>query len=132
MKNKIVLSFLFAFLCFLAFAQTTKGTLYKSDHWADIKGKGGFAKAMNNPTYEKVEILKTDKNIKVTFGTKVFNYIIVSSKQFSSVKMDYTVTLKGKTFLLSIADMQNGTYAVNIDGNWMVSDITNFTTVDIK
>lgn len=108
------------------------GTLYKADRWANIKGKGDWAKAMDNPTIEKVEILKTSEAIKVTFGTKVYNYIIVSENKFSEVKMDYSVTLNGKGCTLSILDYSKsaianlrnkGTYSVNIEGVWMVSDI---------
>lgn len=131
MKSKLLLSILITFLSFSAFSQT-KGTLYKSGQWADIEGKGSWVKAMENPTYEKVEILKTEKFIKVTFGTKVYNYQIVSSKKFSSVKMDYTVKLDGKTYTLSISDMQDGTYAINIDSVWMVANIRDIKTVEIE
>ena len=77
-KNNIFLSFILVFLSLAAFSQTTKGILYKSDHWADSKGKGGFVEAGDNHAYEKVEMLRTDKYIKTTFGTKVYNYTIVS------------------------------------------------------
>jgi hypothetical protein len=130
MKKRIITAFILAFLSFTSFAQTSNGTLYKSDHWADIKGKGGWAAAEDNPTYEKVEILQSDKNFKVTFGTKVFIYSIASSKQFSSAKMDYTITLKGKTYLLSIVKMPDGTFAIGIDGIWMVSNITTIEKAD--
>ncbi len=92
MKNKmkkIILFIVFAYFYLLTLAQTSNSILYKSDHWADIKGKGSFAKAMDNPTYEKVEIIKTEKNFKVTFGTKKYNYAIISSKSFSEKKMDF-------------------------------------------
>ena len=87
---------------------------------------------MENPTYENVEILKTAKNIKVTFGNKVYNYSIISEKQFSSVKMDYTVTLNNNTYELSICKFSNGTYGVVIDGIFTVNDITDVKTIDVK
>lgn len=119
MKNFITV-FFFAFT-FSCFSQTTK--TYKADQWYDIKGKGGFVNAMNNPTREKVEISKDDKQIKVLFGAKTFIYKITSSNKFSEVKTDYTVKLKEKTYTLSISKMPDGTIAVGIDGQWMVSDI---------
>ena len=138
MKLKTIITIAFAIICFATFGQTTKGKLYKTDHWADIKRKGGWVNAMDNPTYEKVEILKTSKQIKVTFGTKVYNYTIVSEKIFSEVMMNYTVTLNGKNYTLRIADMENGTHAVTLDdgitkdGVWMVSDIKDISTIDVK
>jgi hypothetical protein len=132
MNAKLLITFIVIFIATAASAQTAKGTLYKSGQWADIAGKGGFAKAMENPTYEKVEIYVTDKYIKATFGAKIYNYTIISSKRFSSVKMDYTVSLNGKTYILSVSDMMDGTYAINIDGVWMVSDIRDIKTVDAK
>ena len=61
MKKVIIMKSLFIYfsiilLCSVStFAQTkvkVKGTLYKSDYWVDIKGKGGLAKAYDNPTRE--------------------------------------------------------------------------------
>lgn len=107
-------------------------TIYRANHWADIKTKGDWAKAMDEPVMEKVEIIKTNEAIKVTFGAKVYNYLIVSENKFSEVKMDYLVTLNGKKYTISIMDFNKsalpnlknkGTYSVNIEGTWMVSDI---------
>lgn len=67
----------------------TKGILYKSGEWLNIKAKGGWAKAMKDPNYEKVEILQTDKNFKVTLGSKTYNYKIISSNRFSEVMMQH-------------------------------------------
>ncbi len=106
--------------------------LYKTNHWADIKGKGDFVKAMEEPIMEKVEILKTNKEIKVTFGTKVYNYIIVSENKFSAVKTEYVATLNGRKYTLNIMDYNKsavpnprnkGLYSINIEGVWMVPDI---------
>ena len=48
-----------------------KGTLYIAEFWIDYKGNNNdFVKAMKNRKFEKVEILKTEKFIKVTFATK--------------------------------------------------------------
>jgi hypothetical protein len=119
-------------IAFNTFGQTNKGILYKSDHWADLKGKGDWAKAWDNPTYEKVEILKTDKNIKVTFGAKVYNYSIISSNKSSDVLTQYTTTLNGNTYIISIADMMDGTYSLSIDNIWQVIVKNNdITTIDV-
>lgn len=129
MKSKIIFSFLFSFLTITSFAQTPS-TLYKSDQWIDVKGKGGLIPAMNNPISEHAEILQTEKKFKVTLGTKTSVYLIVSSKRFSSTKMDYRVTLNGKPFLLEIGEMPDGTYVIGISKNWYVSKITDITTFD--
>lgn len=133
MKRLIFLGFIAILTITVASAQTkVKGTLYKSDHWADIKGKGNWATAMDNPTKEKVEILVTEKYIKVTFGTKVSNYKVVSKNRFSAMKMDYNVTLNGTSYLISIADMPNGTKAIGIEKTWMVADITDVAEVEVN
>jgi hypothetical protein len=133
MKKLILLGFIAILTITVANAQTkVKGTLYKSDHWADIKGKGDWATAMDNPTKEKVEILVTEKYIKVTFGSKVSNYKVVSKNRFSSVKMDYNVSLNGKSYLISIADMPDGTKAIGIEKTWMVADISDISEIEVS
>lgn len=97
-------------------------SIYKSDHWADTKGKGGFAKAMESPMQEKVEIRVSDKNIKVTLGIKVYKYAVVSSSPFSEYRMDYNVTHNGKSFVLAIAILPDNRTAIGIEGMWMVPD----------
>jgi hypothetical protein len=116
-----VLTF-FLLLGSFAFSQSSKPIIYKADQWYDIKGKG-FANAADNPTKEPVEITKDDAQIKVVFGSKVLVYKIISSKRFSDALMHYTVKLKDKTYTLGIGTMPDGTISVNIDGDWMVSDI---------
>lgn len=124
---KKIFSVVLMLMCISSFAQQT---LYKTDHWADSKGKGGFVNAMENPTYEKVQVSKSSKNIKVTFGTKVYNYIIVSEKKFSDMQMMYSVTLNGKSFTISIANMPDGTTSIGIDGVWFIPDIKDISTIN--
>lgn len=132
MHTKIIFTSLLIAFSFVLYGQST-GTLYKHDEWGDeIKYDGNLVKTMQNMNHENVEILKTDKYIKTTFGNKVNNYKIISSNKFSDVKMDYTVTLNGKKYILSIADMQDGTYAIGINKTWFVKNITDISTVDIK
>ena len=109
----------------------TKATLYKCGQWLDIKTKG-FAKAYTDPNYEKVEILQTSKYFKVTLGSKTYTYKITSSKKFSDVQMRYNVTLNNKSYVINISEQSVETYSINIDEEWMVSPITNVSSVDIK
>ena len=133
MKKLVFLSFFIILIITVANAQTkVKGTLYKSGNWADIKGNGDWATAMDNPIKEKVEILVTEKNIKVTFGKKVSNYKVVSKKRFSEMKLDCNVTLNGKPYLISIADMPDGTKAIEIENIWMVADIIDISEVEVN
>ena len=123
MKSKILFLLVITNFVSATFAQSTKGTLYKSDHWADIKKYGSWAKASDNPIHEKVEILLTEKNFKVTFGIKVYNYAIISSKPFSQYKMDYKVTLNEKKYVIAVALMPDGTTTIGIEGVWLVEDV---------
>ncbi len=131
-RNETFFSFIFAFICISTFGQTTKGTLYKTDHWSDIKGKGDWAIAMDNPTYEKVEILQTDNYIKVTFGIKVYNYKIISFSKYSDFMMNYNVSLNNKTYVMSISIDDDGTNTINIDNEFMVADIKDVSKIDNK
>lgn len=132
MHTKFFFTFLLIVFSFTVFGQTT-GTLYKNDRWGDqAKYDGSIVKAMQNMNYENVEILKTDKFIKTTFGNKVNNYKIIAGKKFSDVKIDYTVTLNNKEYILSIADMPDGTVAIGINSTWFVKDITDISTIKIK
>ncbi len=83
-----------------------KGTLYIAEFWIDYKGNNNdFVKAMKNRKFEKVEILKTEKFIKVTFGTKVSKYLIKSSNPFSQARLDCNVVSNNIEYTLSIIDM---------------------------
>lgn len=108
---------------------SSNGKLYKANQWLDIKGKGGWATAFDNPTIEKVEILQTDKNFKVTFGTSERNYKIISSKIFSAMMTNYEVSYNGAMYVIAISKMPNGTIGINIDGIWQVLDIKDISTV---
>ncbi len=133
MKRLIFLGFLSILSVSAINAQNkVKGTLYKTDKWADVKGKGDWVTAMDNPTHEKVEIFVTEKYIKVTFGIKIYKYAIVSKTRFSQMKIDYNVTLNGQPFLLSISEMPDKSKAINIDDIWTVSEITNVTEVELS
>ncbi len=132
MKLKSIITIAFAIICFASFSQSAKGTLYKQNRWEDVKGKGSWDKAMDNPTYEKAEVLKTSKNIKVTLGTKVYNYVIISEKKFSDMLMIYSTTLNGKNFDIGICKNFDGTISIDIDDIWCVPDITNISTTEIK
>ena len=128
MKKLILISIVMT--CFMtnSFTQNkVKGTLYKSDSWADIRG--GFVNAMENLIYEKVEVFLTDKYIKVTFGTKVSNYLIVSKKRFSEVRMDYKVTQGSKSFVLSIATMPLGMTAIVIEKVWFIPEVKSISEI---
>ena len=130
MKKLILISIVMT--CFMTNALSqnkVKGTLYKADSWADIIANGGFIKALDSPTYEKVEVFLTEKYIKVTFGTKISNYVIVSTKKFSESKMDYTVTKDSKTYVLSIAIMPTGKTAINIEKVWFIPEVKNITEI---
>lgn len=110
--------------------QTPKtGVLYKADHWLDVAGKGGIVNAGENPTYENVEILKAEKNIFVTLGNKKLNYEIISLQDPSAKYKNYNVLLDGKSYVITMGmNPLDGTYAINIQGIWLVniqiSDIT--------
>jgi len=133
MKKLILLCTLMIFIMTSAFSQNkVKGTLYEADYWADIKGKGSWAIAMDNPTYEKVEVFLTEKYIQVTFGTKTSKYLVLSKKKFSEFKMDYNVTLDSKTYVLSIAIMPGGSTAINIDGLWMIPKIKTTSEIEVE
>ncbi len=139
MKKAILICSVILSCLTISFAQTkVKGVLFKSDRWADIKGKGDWATAGDNPTFEKVEILITDKYVKATFGSKVFNYKIISTNQFSEVRMDYNVTLNGKPYLIFLIVMPagpifgpTGSIAISIENIWEVSDIHESTEVEV-
>ncbi len=120
MKHRVIIYCLIILFPFLAYSQNTRETLYRSDHWLDIKGKGDLIQANNDPIYEKVEILKMERKIKVTFGKKVYDYKILSAKRYSSVMMNYSVTLNGKHFVLSIGTIDKGMYGIEIKDNWIV------------
>lgn len=133
MKTKFIcFATTFLLLTVVSFGQT-KGTLYKAEKWLDIKGKGSWAKANISPTVEKVEILQTDKNIKVTFGTKVYNYKIVSSETSvsSSGNTKYNVALKGKSGVIYVLKMFDDSIIIKYDNDWQVSDPA-ISTVDIN
>jgi hypothetical protein len=115
---------------FTTVAQSTlkeQKTVYRADNWFDIKGKGGFAKAADNPTYEKVEIIKTDTKFTVTLGAKVYNYLIVSSKPFSEFRTDYNVTLNGRNYVLIMGLSLNGITVFNVEGIWLVPETKDIT-----
>lgn len=112
-------------------------TIYRAAYWADVKGKNDWAKAMEQPIMEKVEIIKSNEVIKVTFGTKTYKYIIVSEKKVSEVSVQYLVTLDNKKYTINIMDLSkseftnsrtNGTHTINIEGVWMVPEIRDVTT----
>lgn len=132
MKKLILIGIVMTCIMTNAFTQNkVKGTLYKAESWADIIGKGGFIKALENLTYEKAEVLLTEKYIKVTLGTKISKYQIISKKKFSDVKMDYSVTLGGKNYVLSIAIMPTGTTAINIEKNWFIPEVKSISEIEI-
>ena len=130
LKTYLLSSTLMLFI--LASFGQTKGTLYKSGQWLDIKGKGGFVKAYKDPTYEKVEILQTDKKFMVNLGSKTYNYKIISSTLFSDVQMRYNVSLNDKTYEIQVSEQGPNTFSIGIEGEWMVVPITNIITVDVK
>jgi len=132
MKIKTYLLTTTLMLFVLASFGQTEATLYKSGQWLDSKGKGGWAKAYKDPTYEKVEILHTDKNFKVIFGSKTYTYKIVSSSRYSDVQMRYNVTLNGKSYEIQVSEQSPGTYSIGIDSEWMVYPITNVSTINTK
>lgn len=106
----------------------SKGKLYKANQWLDTKAKG-WAYAFDNPTVEKVEILQTDKNFKVTFGKIERNYKIISTRAVSAAMTNYDVTLNGIVYVIAVTKMPNGTIGINIDGTWQVLDIIDISTV---
>lgn len=123
------------FSILLSFGQT-KGTLYKADKWADVKGKGDWVKAMNSPNKEKVEVLLTIKSIKVTFGAKTYDYKLVSFYRASPVMWVYIVNLDGKTYKMNISqnslEINNESYTINIENEWMITKIADVSALDIK
>jgi hypothetical protein len=120
----------------LASVGQTKATLYKANQWLDIKSKGGWAKAYKDPTKEKAEVLLTIKSIKVTLGAKTYDYKLISFYRFSPVQWRYVVTLNGKTYEIVISqhslEIDNETYSIGIEGEWMLASITDVSVVDIK
>lgn len=127
----IFFAVLLSFFCISAFGQS-KATIYKADQWANIEEKGSWVNAMENPTKEDVEILISDTTIKATFGSDVRNYKIISESRFSTMRYDYKVKRDEETYTLSITNQPNGTYAINIEGKWMVFDITDKSTLDVE
>ncbi len=109
-----------------------KGTLYRSDHWADIKGNVDWALAMDYPTYEKSEVLITINYIKVTLGNKIYSYKIVSSKQTAPIVRSDTVTLNNKTSEITLFQII-ATKAYSIaNADWEIPSITDITTVPVR
>lgn len=140
MKKTILLLIATIFLTALAYTQT-RGTLYRANQWIDCNEMGGkfnpalFDKAMENPIFEKVEILVTDKFIKATFGTKIYKYSILSIKEKSASEVTtYFVSLGNKKYELSISDMSliNQGTAIGLEGYWFVFGIKNIQQVQLK
>ena len=117
-------------LAFASFGQA-KTIVYKCGQWLDTKTKG-FANAYRDPTYEKVEILQTQRKFKVTFGSKMYDYTIVSSNRFSNVQTRYNVIRNGKSYLLAVSENSPETYSIGIDEEWIVYPISNVSIVDAK
>ena len=136
MKIKTLLLATTITLFTLASVGQTKATLYKADQWLDTKGKGGWAKAYKDPTKEKAEVLLTIKSIKVKLGAKTYDYKLISFYRFSPVQWRYVVTLNGKISEIVISqhslEIDNETYSIGIDGEWMIHSITDVSVVDIK
>ncbi|MEX0609761.1 MAG: hypothetical protein WD016_04775 [Balneolaceae bacterium] len=132
MKRTTFFAVLLSFFCISAFGQSQESTIYKADQWANIEEKGSWAKAMENPIKEDVEIIISDTIIKATFGSDVRNYKIISESRFSAMRYDYKVKRDEETYTLSITNQPNGTYAINIEGKWMVFDITDKSTLDVE
>lgn len=136
MKFKTLLLATTLTLFTLASIGQTKATLYKADQWLDTKAKGGWAKAYKDPTKEKAEVLLTIKSIKVTLGAKIYDYKLISFYRFSPVQWRYVVTLNGKTYEIVISqhslEIDNETYSIGIDGEWMLHSITDVSIVNIK
>jgi hypothetical protein len=120
----------------LASIGQTKATLYKADQWLDTKAKGGWAKAYKDPTKEKATVLLTIKSIKVTLGAKIYDYKLISFYRFSPVQWRYIVMLNGKTYEIVISqhslEIDNETYSIAIDGEWMLHSVKDVSIVDIK
>lgn len=131
MKNKILItSFSLLLLTLSSFSQSI-GVLYKSDKWLDIKSRGSWAKAMRDPTIENVEILRTDKFIKVSLGTKIYNYEIISYSDFSKERTDYKVSLNGNNYSMGFLNW-DGLIAIGIDDIWMAYNITDVSSIILK
>jgi hypothetical protein len=100
-----------------------KSTLYKADQWLDIKGKG-LAKAYSNPERKKAEVILSISSIKVTLGTTKYDYKLISFYRFSAVQWRYVVSRDNRTFEIVISEHRPEEYSIGIDGEWMVTPIT--------
>lgn len=132
MKLKTFLFAVYLHLFTLVSFGQTKATLYKASQWADVKGKGSFGKAMDNPTKEKAEVLLTIKNIKVTLGVKTYVYKLVSFYRYSAVQWRYSVILDGKNYEISISEHSPENYSIIIDKEWAIYPITDVSAVETK
>lgn len=117
---KIILTFLFATIYFSSFSQTPANGIYKSDRWLNIKDQG-LQYATYHPTMDSVKIEKTDTDIKVTFGTTIHDYSIVSVDHF----INYNVLLDGVSYRIGMVPVMGGSrWTISCEGVWMVLNTT--------
>lgn len=98
--------------------QDKTGYLYESNEWNDIKGKGDWAKAMDNPTKEYTRILIASDSLIVKLGKKQFRYSISKIEKASDMMTNYHVTLGSSKNILYVGRLPDGKYLVGIENNW--------------
>lgn len=99
---------------------------YKSNKWGNTKLYKKWATACDNPTYEKVIIMKSSKMIKATFGKKTLVYNIESEDRTKPNQISYNVKMDTKRYIIKIMDL-GGMYHIICDNEWAVIEISDRT-----
>lgn len=115
---------------FFVFALKAQAITYKANKWGNTKLYKSWTTALDNPVFEKVVIVQTDKTIKITFGGKrTLAYTIINSKRLGSATTKYNVSMNNKKYSIQLMFIDNA-YFFLCENEWTVAEITDVSSTE--